>query len=66
MPMLTSFSTRKPKPYNGNKIAFSTNDAVSTGGQHVEECKPIHSYSPVQSISLSGSRTSIPNQIHSD
>ena len=26
------------------KIAFSTNGAGSTGGQHVEKCKSIHSY----------------------
>jgi hypothetical protein len=29
--------------------AFSTNGAGSTGSQHVEECKLIHSYLPVQS-----------------
>jgi hypothetical protein len=29
--------------------AFSTNGADSTGGQHVEECKTIHSYLLVQS-----------------
>jgi hypothetical protein len=50
---------------SGKKTAFSTNGAGSTGGQHVEECKLIHSYSlpypyhiPVQSSSPSGSRTS--------
>jgi len=32
------------KPSNGKKIAFSVNGAGSTGGQHVEECKSIHSY----------------------
>jgi hypothetical protein len=29
--------------------AFSINGAGSTDGQHVEECKLIHSYLPVQS-----------------
>jgi hypothetical protein len=40
------------------KTAFSTNGAGSTGCQHVEECKLIHSYLPVQSSNPSGSRTS--------
>jgi hypothetical protein len=40
------------------KTAFSTNGAGSTGSEHVEECKSIHSYVLVQSSSLSGSRTS--------
>jgi len=40
------------------KIAFSTNGFGSTGGKHVEECKLIHSYCTVQSLSLSGSKTS--------
>jgi hypothetical protein len=35
----------------GKKSAFSTNGACSTGGLHVEECKLIHSYPPVQSSS---------------
>jgi hypothetical protein len=39
------------------KTTFSTNVASSTGGQHVEEGKFIHSYLPVQSSSPSGSRT---------
>jgi hypothetical protein len=34
------------KPSNGKKTAFSTNGAGSTGSQHVEECKLIHSYLP--------------------
>jgi len=36
--------TKEPKPTNGRKIAFSTNGVGSSGGQHVEECKLIHSY----------------------
>jgi hypothetical protein len=28
----------------GKKTAFLTNDAGSTSGQHVEECKPTHSF----------------------
>jgi hypothetical protein len=43
----------------GGKTAFSTNGAGSTGSQHVEECKKIHSYLPVQSSNLSGLRTFI-------
>jgi len=58
--------TKELKPYNGKKIACSANNAGSTGGQHVEECKSIHSYHPVQSLTPSGSRTSISNQIHSN
>jgi hypothetical protein len=41
----------------GNKTAFSTNGAGSTGSYHVES-KLIHSYLLVQSSSLSGSRNS--------
>jgi len=55
-----------PKPSNGKKIAFLSNGAGSTGGQHVEECRLIHAYHPVQSLSPSGSRTSTSNQIHSN
>jgi hypothetical protein len=40
------------------KTAFSTNGAGSTGSQHVEECKFIHSFLPVQSSSPGGSNTS--------
>jgi hypothetical protein len=40
------------------KKAFSTNGSGSTAGQHVEECKLIHSYLLVQSSSQSRSRTS--------
>jgi hypothetical protein len=36
--------TKKLKPSSGKKTALSTNDAGSIGGQHVEECKLIHSY----------------------
>jgi hypothetical protein len=50
--------TKELKPSNGKKSIFSTNGAGSTGNQHVEECKLIHSYFPVQNSSPSGSRTS--------
>jgi hypothetical protein len=40
------------------KKAFSTNGAGTTVSYVVEECELIHSYSPVQSSSLSGSRNS--------
>jgi hypothetical protein len=33
------------------KTVFSTNGADLSGSQHVEECKLIHSYLPVQSSS---------------
>jgi hypothetical protein len=36
--------TKELKPSSGKKIAFLSNDADSTGGQHVEECKSTHSY----------------------
>jgi len=36
--------TKEPKLSSAKKIAFSTNGAGSTGVQHVEECKAIHSY----------------------
>jgi hypothetical protein len=32
--------TKELKPSSGKKTAFSTNGADSTGGQHIEECKP--------------------------
>jgi hypothetical protein len=35
--------TKELKPSSGKKTAFSTNGAGSTDGQHVEECKLIHS-----------------------
>ena len=57
-PIVTCSLTKELKPYSGKKTAFSTNGAGSTGGQHVEEDKSIHSYLPVQSSSLSGSRPS--------
>ena len=40
----------------GKKTVFSTNGAGSTGSQHIEECKLIHSYLLLQSSSLSGSK----------
>jgi hypothetical protein len=40
--------TKELKPSSGKKIAVSTNGAVSTDGQHVEECKSIYSYLFVQ------------------
>jgi hypothetical protein len=39
------------------KTAFSKNGAHSTGGEHVKECKLIHSYLLLQNSSPSGSRT---------
>jgi hypothetical protein len=50
--------TRELKPSSGKKRTFSTNGAGTTGSYHVEECKLIHSYLLVQSLSLSGSKTS--------
>ena len=38
-----------PKTIQWKKTAFSTNGAGSTGCQHVEECKLIHSYLLAQS-----------------
>jgi len=49
--MVTWSLTKELKPSNGKKIAFSTNGVGSTGGQHVEECKLIHLYHSVQSLS---------------
>jgi hypothetical protein len=40
------------------KTAFSTNGAGTICGYHVEEFELIHSYLPVQSSSLSGSKKS--------
>jgi hypothetical protein len=40
------------------KTAFSTNGAGSAGGQHIQECKVIHSYFLVPSSSPSESRIS--------
>jgi hypothetical protein len=41
--------TKKLKPSSGKiKAAFSKNGIGSTGGQHVEECKLVHSYLPVK------------------
>jgi hypothetical protein len=40
------------------KKASPTNGAGLTEGQHVEECKSIHSYPLIQNSSPSGSRTS--------
>jgi hypothetical protein len=31
-------------PFSGKKTVFSTNGTGSSSGQHVEECKLIHSY----------------------
>ena len=44
-------------PSSEKKTAFSTNVAGSTGGQHIEECKLIHSYIR-RSSSSSGLMTS--------
>ena len=40
---------KEAKTIQWEKTAFSTNAAGSTGGQHVEKCKSIHSYFFVQS-----------------
>jgi hypothetical protein len=40
--------TKDLKPPSEKKIAFSTNGAGSTGDQHVEECKSIHSLCKAQ------------------
>ena len=40
------------------KIAFSTNGAGSTGGQHAEECRLTQSYIVVLRSTPNGSRTS--------
>jgi hypothetical protein len=44
------------KASSGNKTAFSTNGAGSSGGYHVEESKLIHSGLLAQSSSLCGPR----------
>ena len=41
---------------SGEKTAFSTKDAGTTGGFHVEECELFHSYLLVLRSKLSGSR----------
>ena len=48
--------TKDLKQSSGKKTVFSTIDAGSTGGQHVGECKLIHSYILEQSSSPSRSR----------
>ena len=53
-----SFDKGAKTTHRKKKTAFSTNGAGSTVGQHVEECKLIHSYLPVQASSPSGPRTS--------
>ena len=47
--MVTRSLTKELKLSSGKKTAFSTNGVGSTGCQHVEECKSIHSYLLVQS-----------------
>jgi hypothetical protein len=56
--MVTLDLTKVLKTSSGKKTAFSTIDADSTGGQHVEESKLVHSYLLIQSSHPSGSRTS--------
>jgi hypothetical protein len=46
------------KTIQWKKRHFPKNGAGTTGGCHVEECKLIHSYLLVLSITLSGSRNS--------
>ena len=41
-PMVTWSLTRELKPSSGEKTAFSTNGAGTTGSYHVEECELIH------------------------
>jgi hypothetical protein len=43
--------TKELKESNGKKTAFTRNDSVTNGGQHVEECKSIQYYLPLQSSS---------------
>jgi hypothetical protein len=52
------FFDKEAKTIQWKKTTFSTNGAVSTVSQLVEECKLIHSYLPVQSSSPTGSRSS--------
>jgi hypothetical protein len=46
------------KTIQWKRTAFSKNGAGSTGSEHEEKSKLIHSYLPVQSSSPNGSRTS--------
>jgi hypothetical protein len=49
--MVTCYLTKEQETSNGvkeKKIAFSTNGAGSSGTQHVEEWKSVHSYLLVQ------------------
>ena len=46
------------KLYNGKKKVSSTNGAVFSKCQYVEECKLFHIYHPAQNLSSSGSKTS--------
>ena len=39
-------------PSSGKKVAFSMNLSASTGGQHVDECKSIHSYRCKHSLGI--------------
>ena len=48
--------TKEQKISSGIKIAFATNGAGSTGGQHAEECELIHPCLLVLSSSSSGSK----------
>jgi hypothetical protein len=49
--------TRELKPSSGKKIAFLSNDTVSTSGKLVEAWKSIHSYLLIQSSNPNRSRT---------
>jgi hypothetical protein len=49
---------KEAKTIQWKKDSLFNNGAGSSGGQHVEGCKVIHSYLPVQSSNSSGSRTS--------
>jgi len=56
---------KRAKPFSWKKIEFSANGTGSTGVQHVEECRLIHAYHPVKSLSPSVSRNYTSNQINS-
>jgi hypothetical protein len=49
---------KEAKAMQWKKTAFSTNGAGTTDSEHIEECKFIHYYLPVQCSSSNGSRNS--------
>jgi hypothetical protein len=52
------------KSSSGEKTAFSTNGAGTTGNYHVENCEFIHSYLLVLRSNLSGIMNSTENERH--